>query len=177
MAKVLFVNPIVREEDVPRHVPYGMALLAAIALREGHLVQVYDANAWRSNDTTHRQVLEADDWDVVALGGITTAYGSIKNLIGLVEELALPAVCVLGGGVLTSLPREMMAWLGRVDVGVIGEAFETFLNYMMKISGGILILPHSQLASVESCLGTEQSTWRIFVLVTTAEAQSQLAAN
>jgi hypothetical protein len=56
------------------------------------------------------------------------------------------------------------------------EAFETFLNYMMKISGGILILPHSQLASVESCLGTEQSTWRIFVLVTTAEAQSQLAA-
>ena len=32
MAKVLFINPVVREEDVPRHVPYGIALLAAIAM-------------------------------------------------------------------------------------------------------------------------------------------------
>ena len=48
MAKILFVNPAIREEDDPRHVPYGMALLAAIAMREGHLVQVYDANAWRA---------------------------------------------------------------------------------------------------------------------------------
>ena len=47
MAKILFVNPIVREEDVARHVPYGIALLAGIAIRDGHQVQVYDLNAWR----------------------------------------------------------------------------------------------------------------------------------
>ena len=47
MAKILFVNPVVREEDVPRHIPYGIALLAAIAIKNEHLVQVYDANAWR----------------------------------------------------------------------------------------------------------------------------------
>ncbi len=45
MAKVLFVNPIVREEDNPRHIPYGIALLAAIAMDKGHQVQVFDANA------------------------------------------------------------------------------------------------------------------------------------
>ena len=50
MAKVLFVNPLIREEDDPRHVPYGEALLAAIAIREGHQVQVFDANAWRTSD-------------------------------------------------------------------------------------------------------------------------------
>ena len=32
MAKILLINPTVREEDVPRHVPYGIALLAAIAM-------------------------------------------------------------------------------------------------------------------------------------------------
>ena len=48
MAKVLFVNPVVREDDVPRHVPYGIALLASIVEREGHQIQVYDANAWRA---------------------------------------------------------------------------------------------------------------------------------
>src|SRR5438552_3228033 len=40
MAKVLFINPVIREEDAPRHVPYGMALLASLAMKEGNLVQV-----------------------------------------------------------------------------------------------------------------------------------------
>ena len=54
MAKVLFINPMIREEDDPRHVPYGMALLAAIVARKGHQVQVYDANAWRLGDAALR---------------------------------------------------------------------------------------------------------------------------
>src|SRR3954453_17332861 len=83
MAKVLFVNPVVRAEDVPRHVPYGIALLAAIAMEKGHLVQVYDENAWRKGPEVLKQVFEADDWQVIALGGITTAYGSIKRIVKL----------------------------------------------------------------------------------------------
>jgi anaerobic magnesium-protoporphyrin IX monomethyl ester cyclase len=47
MAKVLIVNPIIRAEDNPRHVPYGLALLAGIANREGHQIQVFDSNGWR----------------------------------------------------------------------------------------------------------------------------------
>ena len=34
--KVLFINPVVREEDVPRHIPYGIALLSAITIRQGY---------------------------------------------------------------------------------------------------------------------------------------------
>ena len=80
MAKILFVNPVVREDDVPRHVPYGIALLAAIADQEGHLVQVFDQNAWRQPQDVVRRVFDADDWDVIAMGGITTTYGSVKEL-------------------------------------------------------------------------------------------------
>ena len=68
MAKILLVNPVVREEDVPRHIPYGIALLAAIAIREGHLVQVYDANAWRQGLDVLNDVYRADKWDVIAIG-------------------------------------------------------------------------------------------------------------
>lgn len=126
MAKVLFVNPLVREEDDPRHVPYGIALLAAIAANQGHHVQVYDENAWRRGEDVQRQVFEADEWDVIALGGITTTYGSVKQIVPLARAARPDAVIVLGGGLLTSLPREIMSWLTDVDVGVIGEAFETF---------------------------------------------------
>ncbi len=118
MAKVLFVNPVIREEDDPKHVPYGMALLASIIMREGHLVQVYDANAWRAGDDVLTQVVQADDWDVIALGGITTAYGAIKHIVGLAKALAPRALVVAGGGFLTSMPHDVMRLLPQVDVGV-----------------------------------------------------------
>ena len=40
MAKVLLINPLVRQEDDPKHVPMGMAQLAAIALRELHALAI-----------------------------------------------------------------------------------------------------------------------------------------
>lgn len=126
MAKVLFINPLVREEDDPKHVPYGIALLAALAIEEDHQVQVYDENAWRQGAEVLREVLLADEWDVVALGGITTTYGSVKEIVGHARELRPTALIVLGGGLLTAMPREMMTWLHQVDIGVIGEAFVTF---------------------------------------------------
>ena len=134
MAKVLFVNPAVREEDEPRHVPYGMALLAALAIRDGHQVQVYDANAWRLSDEVLRQVLTADDWDVVATGGISTTYGHVKKITSLAKELVPRALVVAGGGLITSLPREMMQLLPGIDLGVIGEAFVTFNEILAQVS-------------------------------------------
>jgi anaerobic magnesium-protoporphyrin IX monomethyl ester cyclase len=125
MAKILFVNPVVREEDDPRHVPYGIALLSSICIERGHLVQVYDENAWRKGPKILSQIFRADDWDVIALGGITTAYSSIKSIVKQARATRPSALIILGGGVLTSLPREMMAWLPEVDIGVIGEAFKT----------------------------------------------------
>jgi anaerobic magnesium-protoporphyrin IX monomethyl ester cyclase len=137
MAKVLFINPIVREEDVPRHVPYGIGLLAAIAIKEGHLVQVYDENAWRKGDAVIRQVLMADDWDVIGLGGITTTYASIKRIVKIARELCPRALIVLGGGILTSLPREMMEFMPEVDVGVIGEGVATFPEMLAMLDTGL----------------------------------------
>ena len=136
MAKILLINPVVREEDVPRHIPYGIALLAAIASRDGHLVQIYDENAWRRGEDVVRQVCQADDWDIIGIGGITTTYASIKSTVRIARELCPKAVIVMGGGVLTSLPREMMAWLPQVDVGVIGEGFLTFPELCAMVDAG-----------------------------------------
>lgn len=126
MAKILFINPVIREQDVPRHVPYGIALLASLALKEGHLVQVYDANAWRLGDDVLKQVLEADRWDVVAVGGITPTYSHIKRICHMAKVWAPEALLVAGGGFLTSMPRDIMRLIPQIDIGVVGEAFVTF---------------------------------------------------
>ncbi len=136
MAKVLFINPVVREEDVPRHVPYGIALLASIVMREGHRIQVYDANAWRAGDDVLAQVLQADDWDVVAVGGITTAYRSIKHTVAMAKRVAPQALVVAGGGFLTSMPHDIMRLLPQIDVGVVGEAFVSFPARLRRLDSG-----------------------------------------
>src|SRR5437667_290176 len=136
MAKVLFINPVIREEDDPRHVPYGIALLASIIMREGHLVQVYDANAWRAGDDVLAQVLTADRWDVVALGGITTAYRSIKQIVRRAKDIAPQALVVAGGGFLTSMPHDIMRFLPQIDVGVVGEAFVSFPELLRRLDAG-----------------------------------------
>lgn len=133
MAKVLFINPVIREEDSPKHVPYGMALLAAIINRQGHEVQVYDANGWRLSDSALAEALQADHWDVVATGAITTAYGYIKKTVKYAKQYAPQALVVAGGGFLTSMPRDIMKLLPEIDVGVVGEGFVTFPEILQKV--------------------------------------------
>lgn len=133
MAKILFVNPVVREEDVPRHIPYGIALLAAIAAKRGHLVQVYDANAWRKGFDVLSDVYKADDWDVIAIGGLTTTYNFIKEACRIAKEAAPNAFLIAGGGFLTSMPREIMEWVPQIDLGIVGEAFVTCPEVLEKI--------------------------------------------
>ena len=136
MARILFVNPVVREEDEPRHVPYGMALLASIAVKEGHLVQVYDANAWRAGDDVLRQAIQADSWDVIAVGGITTAYAYIRKIAQFSKKYAPEAKVVAGGGFLTSMPQDIMRFVPEIDIGVVGEAFVTFGEVLSVIDEG-----------------------------------------
>lgn len=126
MAKVLLINPLVREEDDPKHVPMGMAQLAAIAIKKGHQIQVYDHNAWRADDAQVIEILLSDNWDIVALGGITTAYASIKQVVRMTRKVLPNVIISLGGGVITSIPKEVMSWLPEVDFGFIGESYVTF---------------------------------------------------
>lgn len=136
MAKVLLINPVIREEDVPKHIPYGLSLLASIAIKEGHLVQMYDANAWRKGWKVLESVLDADDWDVVALGGLSTTYNFIKKSVSLIRKHLPKTFVIAGGGFLTSMPREIMEWLPEIDLGIVGEAYVTWPVVLKKLDQG-----------------------------------------
>jgi radical SAM superfamily enzyme YgiQ (UPF0313 family) len=133
MAKLLLINPVVREEDVPRHIPYGIALLAAIAEKEGHQVAVYDANAHRQPISKVADACKADAWDVIAIGGLTTTYGFIRSAVKIIKESAPNALLVAGGGFLTSMPAEIMKWLPEIDLGIVGEAFVTWAEVLKMV--------------------------------------------
>src|SRR3990167_11228506 len=134
MAKILFCNPVVREEDCPRHIPMGIAILAAISMRDGHQVAVFDANAHRVGMDKLADACRAARWDVIAIGGLTTTYGYIKRAVKVIKAAAPRALLVAGGGFLTSMPREIMGWLPQIDVGIVGEAFRTWPEVLRAVS-------------------------------------------
>lgn len=133
MAKVLFINPVIRQQDKPRHVPYGMALLAAMASKEKHKVQVFDANAWRPSDEDLVQVLRADQWDVIGIGGLVTTYSYIKKVVRYARLVSPKSLIVAGGGFLTPIPHEVLGFLPEIDIGVVGEGFRTFPEVLQRV--------------------------------------------
>ena len=136
MAKILLLNPVVREEDQPKHIPYGEALLAAIARDAGHQVAVYDCNAWRQGWSQVEQAARADSWDVIAIGGLSTTYGFVKHACHIVKSVAPKSLLIAGGGFLTSMPLEVMNWVGEIDLGIVGEAFKTWPEVLRMVDEG-----------------------------------------
>lgn len=136
MAKVLFINPVIRKSDNPAHVPYGLAQLAALAMRKGHKVQVFDANAWRPTDKDIYRVLGADNWDVIAIGGLVTTYGFIKKTVAMAAKAAKKSLIVAGGGFITPIPYEIMSFLPEVDIGIVGEAYITLMEILNFVDSG-----------------------------------------
>jgi len=104
-----------------------MALLAAIVMKKGHLVQAFDMNAWRpaNGDEVLKEIMRADQWDIVAVGGLSTTYKSVRTIVRCAKDEAPQALIVAGGGILTSMPRDIMTLLPEITVGIVGEAYET----------------------------------------------------
>ena len=136
MAKILLINPVVREEDEPRHIPYGIALLAAIAVDRGHQVQIYDANAWRKGDDVLESACAADDWDLIGIGGLTTTYGYFKKACRIARAKSPRSLILAGGGLFTSMPHDIMKWIPEIDLGCVGEAFVSFPALLAAIDRG-----------------------------------------
>jgi radical SAM superfamily enzyme YgiQ (UPF0313 family) len=113
-----------------------MSQLAAIAVKEGHMVQVFDTNAWRPTDKEICEVLASDEWDVIATGGLITTYGFIKKTVKFARKVCPKALIVAGGGFITPIPYEVMTFLPEIDLGVIGEGYITFPDILKRVDSG-----------------------------------------
>jgi hypothetical protein len=153
--KILFINPVVRYFDEPRHVPLGMLQLMGILERDHPKVkfQLYDANAFRiDNMETGEtkgldQVLSAEEFDVIAIGGLI-----IGTLMYLIEG---------DQSGFTSIPRGVywaIVTLTTVGYGDIApqSAFGQFLASMVMILGyGIIAIPTGIVTSEFTKLGNK----------------------
>jgi len=141
--KVLFVIPEIRLDGKPWHFPFWAGILAAIAERKGGQVGILDLNVLRMNyggnlipNKVIKEEITQENWDLIGVGGLTTTYSRIKELIPLIRESSPNSVLVAGGGWSTYNPDEILQLIPGIDMICIGEGEETFAEIYDEIDGG-----------------------------------------
>lgn len=143
------MNAPIREIDPPRHIPYGLAILAQLIDRAGHKVAIIDMNAYRPDRDIFLEELKGIEKeghiDVFGISGLVTTYGAQKDLLPHIRRLLPNSLIVAGGGCATSIPKEMLEWNPEIDVVCVGEGERTFMELLNLIvmEGSSWYNPHS----------------------------------
>jgi anaerobic magnesium-protoporphyrin IX monomethyl ester cyclase len=141
--KVLFVNPEIRLDGEPYSISIGLGILASIAENKGADVGILDLNALRMNYGGHsvpnnkiEEELLTEKWDIIGIGGLTTTYSRMKELIPLLRKCAPNALIISGGGWSTYNPDEILKLIPQIDMICIGEGEETFSEVYDQVKQG-----------------------------------------
>ena len=141
--KVLFIVPEVRLDSGPNHFPFWAGILAAIVEKKGGQVGILDLNALRDNfgaNVVPNKVIEEEigleKWDLIGIGGLTTTYSRIKQLVPLIRKSSPNSIFIGGGGWSTYNPDEILHLIPELDMICIGEGEETFSELYDEIDHG-----------------------------------------
>jgi radical SAM superfamily enzyme YgiQ (UPF0313 family) len=122
-------------------VPLGILQLLAILERDHPQIkfQFYDQNAFRIDNILDNktegldEILQSEDFDVIAIGGLITAYTSIKLTLKKIKQIQPHAKIIAGGGFYSAIPYDMMEFLLELDYGCVGEAYLTLPELLNAI--------------------------------------------
>jgi len=123
--KILLINPPIRENEPPRHIPIGLGIIANVLLNDGHDVNILDINAERLSKTDIRERIDFNNkYDFIGIGGLITTYKYLKWLIFELRKYNSDSKIIVGGGVVTENPTLLLSKT-PADVAVIGEGENT----------------------------------------------------
>ena len=146
--QLLLINPPIREWSHPNIMPIGHGYVGAVAVMDGHKVDVLDLNAerggpvtdagskfsvWVENEIINR--LDKQKPDVIGIGGIITQYKLIKKIATICKRLCPDVPIVLGGGIASCLPEFMVTRL-PIDVALQEEGEVTISELLHRLEVG-----------------------------------------
>ena len=131
--KVLFVVPEIRIDSGPMHFPFWAGILAAIVEKKGGNVGILDLNSLRMDfdgkefpDEMIEEEVSREEWDLIAIGGLTSTYKRIKELTPIIRRASPESLLLTGGGWSSYNPDEILKLVPEIDMVCIGEGEETF---------------------------------------------------
>lgn len=113
----------------------GILYLAAMLRREGHEVEILDANAENLSLEAFSQRVKGSKAQLVGFTTMTAGWPSTVEGAGLVRR-ALPEAKIVVGGPQLSVHPELCLTFDVFDAGVIGNGEETLVELAAKMAGG-----------------------------------------
>ncbi|MBW8049383.1 MAG: B12-binding domain-containing radical SAM protein [Cytophagales bacterium] len=145
---VLMINAPIREWSYPNIMPIGHGYVGAVAVMDGHHVDVLDLNAERKRpvngskehfskwvQTQIIRKLEKQKPDVIGVGGIITQYSRIKQITEVCKQVYPDVPIVMGGGIASSMAEFMIERL-PIDVTIQEEGEVTFSEVLYRLETG-----------------------------------------
>ncbi|MFN8456747.1 MAG: radical SAM protein [Anaerolineae bacterium] len=146
--RVLMINAPIREWSYPNIMPIGHGYVGAVAVMDGHTLDVLDLNAERKQPVKGNP-LDFDKWveskieeklgqarpDVIGLGGIITQYKRLKQIATICKRIYPDVPIVLGGGISSSMPEFMIERM-PIDIVVQEEGEITFSEVLHRLEMG-----------------------------------------
>lgn len=158
MVRIAFINPPTSRTTLEgaKHVPYGLAQLAAVADSKGAQVAVIDVNATLAEmdvirDELKSEVKDYGPWDIIAMGSLVTTYGWQKEAAKALKKEFPLSMILAGGGCASSLQEEMLQWVPSLDVLCIGEGEKT-LEELLALAQRKELMSPSALKEVEGIM-------------------------
>lgn len=105
--------------------PLGLAYLAAVLDKEGHSVDIVDADALGITLSQLKYRIERDQPDVVGVTSTTPTVNDALKAVKIAKEGCPKAVTVMGGPHASFLPVETMRKSPYLDIVCIGEGEKT----------------------------------------------------
>lgn len=120
---VLLVIPKTITRDDEWYVfPLGIAYVSS-ALRNSGICNVYTYNLNLAHDVNEKvcELIDVNQIDIIATGGLSVQYHSIKTIIETAKKHKPEIITMVGGGYITSSPELAMEAMPEIDIGMIGE--------------------------------------------------------
>ena len=87
-------------------------------------------------DKIIEEEISLEKWDLIGIGGLTTTYRRIKQLVPLLRKHNPNSIIISGGGWSTYNPHEILKLVPQIDMICIGEGEETFAEVYDEINRG-----------------------------------------
>ncbi|CAA7624210.1 conserved hypothetical protein [Candidatus Terasakiella magnetica] len=142
----VWVSPDVSVDIDNATISYGMLSLAAQGNRAGFLTSVFNVNTMTWNDIG--ALVACLDADLFGMTLNQSNFRGVGALAELIKSIHPAAKVVIGGPQATALPVESLHHLPAVDLVVVGEGEETFLEILERMEAG------------ESLDGVAGTAWR-----------------
>lgn len=137
--KILLINPVLIENQLPRIISFGIAYIAQQLISCGYDVEILDIDANRYPKEEVLRRIESSTCDIVGIGSLVTAYRYLSWLIPEIRRLKPNVKIILGGGIATAIPARCIERFG-VDYVVIGEGEITIIDLLKTLNQGGNIL-------------------------------------